>query len=176
MPSIQRKNTPVLLLGVAALLLVCFLLYNQAGALKNARAELTANSDALAQAQARMQNLIKLKGTSAELQEKKALMEEAMPSDPQEKKLIEQINSIFAQSGVDLLQINFSERVNKKEYVEMPLNLTCQGSFNNLFNLITNLQNGIRAMRIDSVRLTKDSQDPAYLNADISVSVFYLAQ
>ncbi|WP_027365569.1 type IV pilus inner membrane component PilO [Desulfotruncus alcoholivorax] len=176
MNGMQRKDKLVLLSGVAVLLLVCFLLFNQINALKSARAELAANRDALAQARTRLQNLIQLKDKSAELREKSAQIEKALPAGPGENNLIEQINSIFAQAGVDLLQINFQERVTQKGYVEMPLNLTCRGSFNDLFNLITGLQNGTRAMRIDAVKLAKDSQDPAYLKADLSVSVFYLAQ
>ncbi|SFF92788.1 Pilus assembly protein, PilO [Desulfotomaculum arcticum] len=176
MNGMQRKNMPVLFFGITALLLVCFLLYNQITALKSARAELAANRETLAQTRARMQNLIQLKGKSAELQEKMTQMEQALPAEPEENNIIEQINNIFVQAGVDLLQINFNEQVPQKGYVEMPIDLTCQGSFNDLFNLITGLQNGTRAMRINSVDLTKDSQNPNLLKADLSVCVFYLAK
>lgn len=175
MNNTQRKNVPVMLLGVAALLFVCFLLYNQINALKSARAELADNRDALAQARTRMQNLIQIKGKSTELQEKMVQIEKALPTNPQQNYLIEQINSIFIKAGVDLLQVSFKEHVTQKGYVEIPIDLTCQGNFNDLYNLISGLQNATRAMRINAIKLT-DSQDPTCLKADIAVSVFYLAK
>ena len=176
MKGLQRKNIAPILLGVIALLLVCFLIYNQVNTLKSARAELAANRDSLAQAQERLQMLLQLKEKSAELQQQLEQIAQALPDQSEENNPIEKINSFFAQAGVDLLQISFKDSVDQKDYIEIPLNLTCQGSFNELLYLINNIQNGIRAIRINSIKLSKNSQDPTSLKADLSVSVFYLAK
>lgn len=171
-----RIGLPVIVLGIASLLLVGLIFYNQVNAIKAARAELAAEQAALVQTSTRLQNLMQLKENSSEFSEKMIQIEKSLPADPQENELINDLNIISGKAGVELVQIRFENRVPQENFVEMPLKLSFQGSYNNLLNLLVGLQDSPRAMRIEAFKVSKDNQDRFVLRAEISASVFYAAQ
>ena len=168
-----RVGLPVVVLGIAILLMVGLLFYHQVNALKAARAEMAAERAALTQTYARLQNLIHTKEQSAELSEKMRRMEKSLPGDPLENELINDIDIISAQAGVELVQVRFEEHLTQKDFMEIPLNMSFQGSYYNLFNLLAGLQNCPRAMRIEAFKIRENKRDRFALMAEITATVFY---
>jgi type IV pilus assembly protein PilO len=171
----EKKNRTLLwaALGCAILGLITFLMYNQVIAFKAARDMAATEQAAVESARARLQELTRVKERSAGLQEQLALYNKILPAEPAEDMLITEINNIAQKSGMHFLQVRFEQRVKKQDYVEMPFRITFEGRYHALLDLLADLQDGPRALRIDNIKIGKGREELPQIKAEIAASAFY---
>ncbi|AGL02058.1 type 4a pilus biogenesis protein PilO [Desulfoscipio gibsoniae] len=172
--KLSSHNILLLALGIIALLLL-FLFNSQLSALKEARLALQQERLASDQTQARLQELLQLRDQAAALEEQAESMERLLPAEPQEDLLILDIDTICEDAGVELKQIRFEKRVDRKDYIEMPLKMTFEGGYYSVLSLFNQMQEGPRALRVDEVKVVQGGQDQTGLKADVKASAFYTA-
>lgn len=163
----------VLIIGVAGLALLVFLLYMQIGALQAAWQEVATETTSLNQVQLRLQGLLTAREQYSGLQELLHRYDSLMPAKPEEKALLNILETTAEETGTIFNQIQFDGRITQQGYVEMPIKLSFTGRYQGLINLIDHLQNGPRDIRIDEIKLAKGSQDQHELKVDITASSFY---
>jgi type IV pilus assembly protein PilO len=172
----QQQTILTVVLGVAILACMFYLLYNQANALKEARAQVEQEESALQQEDDRLLNLISLSKQADKLEERKARAEELIPVVPNEDLLLTGIQDLADKSKTDLLQVRFEKRIPKKGYDEMPIKLTFEGRYHGLLILLDNLQNWERNVRVNEVKVGKGSKEYPQVKADITAAAFYQQQ
>lgn len=160
-------------LGIVALALILVLIFNQYGALKQAREKVAEEQLALARVQAQLSDLEQAKAQAAELEQQFARYELMMPANPGEGVLISTLRSYAEDTGANFVSISFGERVNKSGYNEMPVELVFEGSYHQLLRLLNRLQAGQRIIRIDELKVTRGGQGLTVIKADIVASAFY---
>ena len=172
----KRKLTGELLmsgLGILVLALVFLLVHNQYGNLKEARAMVAGEQEALAKIRAHLVELERLKEQAPVLERQLAMFERQMPSEPNEDMVIKSIRDYADITGSQMIRISFKQRVNKEGYTEMPLDMVFEGHYHELLQLLNYLQSGQRASRIETLRIAQGGQDMSVLRADISATTFY---
>lgn len=110
----QQQTILTVVLGVAILACMFYLLYNQANALKEARAQVEQEESALQQEDDRLLNLISLSKQADKLEERKARAEELIPVVPNEDLLLTGIQDLADKSKTDLLQVRFEKGYPKR--------------------------------------------------------------
>jgi type IV pilus assembly protein PilO len=108
------------------------------------------------------------------LKESLAALGRLMPAEPQESTLINTIQGMADDCGIQFQQIQFEKRVPKQGYVEMPVKFTFQGRYNGLLALLDKLQKGSRAVRIDEVKVGKGKEDLPQIKVDVTASAFFV--
>ena len=99
--------------------------------------------------------------------------EHLMPQTPEENSLINDVKALANRSGVQLSKIKFEERVNKQSYVEMPFKLTFEGCYHNLLNLLQEMRNGPRALRIDDIKISKGQKELPSIKVELTACSFH---
>ena len=171
--KINKKDSLIVVLGVAALVLAALLLYNQWGNLQAARGAVQEERQAVARLQTYIQDMEQAKDNVEELEARYTLAELMMPANPDENIMINTLRTYADATGAKLLKVTFKDRVNKEEYSEMPVELVFEGSYSELLQLLEYLQAGQRAMRVESLKVSKPRQDATVIKADITASAFY---
>ena len=171
--KISNKDILIVVLGVVALVLAVLLLYNQWGNLQTAREAVKEERQAVARLQVYIQEMEQASKNIEELEARYALVELMMPADPDENIVINTLRSYAEATGAKFLKVTFKDRVSKEEYTEMPVELVFEGSYSELLQLLEYLQAGQRAMRVDSLKVSKPRQDATIIKADITASAFY---
>ena len=169
----RLPGTPVLIAGFVVLAFLIFLLYIQIGALRTAWQEVSTEKTSLAKVQSRLQDLLAAREQFDGLQELLNRFDRLVPDQPDESDLLGDLETAADAACTDFNQIRFNNRVTQKGYMEMPLELTFIGRYQELLNLVDRLQNGPRVIRIDEIKLSKSNQDQLRLKADITASAFY---
>lgn len=171
--KINTKDILTIVLGVAALALAVLLLYNQWGSLQAARESVKEERMAVARIQDYIQEMEQAKDNIQELEDRYALVELMMPTNPDEDVLITSLRSYADATGTSFLKVNFKQRASKEGYSEMPVDLVFEGSYPELLQLLEHLQAGQRAMRVESLKVSKARMDAPVIKADINASAFY---
>ncbi len=174
--KLSGNNTLLVALGVIALLLLLFLFYAQLGALKEARVALQQEQQAFDLAQNRLQELLQIRDQAVYFEDQAESMERLLPTEPEEDLLMLDIDTICQDAGVELKQIRFEKRVDRKDYTEMPLKMTFEGGYYSILSLLNQMQEGPRALRLDEVKVVQGGQNQSGLKADITASAFYAAR
>lgn len=172
----KRKLTGELLmsgLGILVLALLLLLVYNQYGNIKEARARVAGEQEALAKIRAHLVELEQLREQAPVLERRLAMFERQMPSEPNEDMVIKSIGDYAEATGPQVLKISFKQRVNKDLYTEMPVDMVFEGHYQELLQLLYYLQNGQRAIRIETLRIGQGNEDIFVLTADISATTFF---
>ena len=174
--KVDRQLLLTAVLGLAALVLAGVITYYQFGALKDVRAAVAEERLAVARVQAHLRDLEQTKEQAAQLEQRLKLLESMMPAAPDEDRLIAVMRDYADSSGMELQQVRFKERAAREGYHEMPVEITFEGRYNELLYLLSDLQAGQRALRIDELKVGKGRQELPELKADIIASAFYASQ
>ncbi|WP_347487651.1 type 4a pilus biogenesis protein PilO [Desulfoscipio sp. XC116] len=169
----SREELLAIGLGAVAVILMAFLMYNQLTALKTGYADIAEERASLNQARVFYRELKQLESQAAEMRRHLAGLQNALPGDPGEDLLINDISNTATATGSELLQVQFAERVTQKKYVEMPLTIALAANYQGMLDFLDHLQNGSRAMRIEEFAISGGDQTSPFINADITITAFY---
>ncbi|MFZ5596491.1 MAG: type 4a pilus biogenesis protein PilO [Bacillota bacterium] len=166
------RKVPVIVYGVAAIILVLIMIYLQVNYLRNALAQKETESNTLSDVRVRLQQLIRAKEQAQFFTDQYNSYKVMLPDKPDEEGLIADIQRGCAVAGVHFVDIHFEERAQKGGYVEMPVKIVVEGRFQNINSLLGNLSDGRRMFRIDDVKIGQGKQSLPVLTASISASAF----
>jgi len=175
-----RKKTDVIdllifLLISLVLTIMLFLIYNQLITARQVYDNVAEEQAALSRDQDRLNQLVLLKDRVGEQQERMARYDHLVPQSPEESSLLNDIKVAASYCGLQLAQIQLEERINGQDYVEMPFKFTLKGRYQSLLNLLVEMENSPRAIRIDEVNISKDQENGPDIEAEIYASAFYTA-
>lgn len=172
-----KKRAPqemlYLLIGVVALVLVVFLLFNQWRSYSQVQEDIAAEQSQVQLLEAHIETLLQLKAQEDEFRRHLALLEELMPEEPAEEQFINYIQGIADEYGAKLTQVRFGERIPSEDYAEMPLELSIEGSYHQLLAFLDSLRHGTRAVRVDDVRAGQGREELPQIRVDLSARAFY---
>ncbi len=168
----SREEMLAIVLGAAAIILMVFLLYNQFNAIKDGYAAIARERAFLNQTQASYQGLKQLESQAEKMQERLNELNKALPENPAEDLLINDISNIANATGSDLRQVQFAERVPQEKYMEMPVTIALTADYHGMIDLLDYMQNGPRALRIEEFTMSGDQTSPG-IRANIMTTAFY---
>jgi len=163
--------------ALVALLIVGFLLnLSQWNGMQLERRRLLEEEQLLSAAKARLSGLQALERQGAKLAAEWEVVEQLLPVSARVEDLL-----LDLQAGADLAEmsfgeIRFDEQVNfegAEGLVEMPMQLLFAGSYHQLMNFLDYLSLYERAIRIDELRLSQESEG---MTVNIRASAFYAAE
>jgi len=170
----KRKLHGILavVLGVVALGLMMFLIYVQVGALREAREAAAAERAALAGAKAQLEKLLDMRDQAPLWEARLAAAERLIPREPDENRLVSDMQDVAGRANTELLQVRFEERAARENFVEMPVKIAFQGRYHGLLDLLEDLEGGARAVRVDEVKVGRGRDGLPQIRADITAAVF----
>ncbi len=173
--NLKTRGNLLPILGLAlAVILVAFLIFNQAKALGAVRARFVEQELLLSQSEARLRSLIEISKDEAEAKERLLKFQDLVPDDPLEEKLITDLQTIADVSSMKFLLIRFGERVNKDSYIEIPMTIAFEGRYPHLLHFLPNLEEMGRAIRIEEVKIGRGRNELPEIVASIKASAFYM--
>lgn len=159
-------------LGVVALGLMVFLIYVQVGALREAREAAAAERAALARAKGQLSMLLDMRDNAPLYEARLAAAERLIPREPDENRLVRDLQSAAGLANTELLQVRFEERVAREGFVEMPVKIAFQGRYHGLLDILEGLEGGARAVRVDEVKVGRGREGLPQIRADITAAAF----
>lgn len=105
-----------------------------------------------------------------------AEMDRMMPAKAEEDTLIGDLRGYAAQSGLYFREIRFDARENKSGYGEIPFSAAFEGGYSEILDLLTSIQYGPRAVRVDEVKIAQGQRGSHRLRAEIKARAFYRAE
>lgn len=122
--------------------------------------------------QARLSMLEDLEEIRPELTQALKTLNEKIPQQPSEYELVNEIQSLASENGLDLIQLEFTERKDKKGTVELPFTMTVAGKYSSLVGLLERFSEGKRLVRIDELLISREENQLSKVRADISAAAF----
>jgi Tfp pilus assembly protein PilO len=172
--ALSSRDLLLLLLGIAAVVLMGYLIYTRFNALGIAREEKNQEETALAQAEVRLQQLQYLQEQEQVLRYNLEEAERMLPPEDQENVLISELKVQASRSGLNLQQIRFQDRSSGPGLVEMPFQTVFEGRYSGFLELLNDLQHGPRVLRIYGIKIGKGRQELPYLRMEVTASAFYV--
>ncbi len=170
----QRSAQLILAVGTVLILGLAFAAFQQYGALDDARTRLAGEEEAVDEAEAQLDRRLELAEESEEMEETLKIMEDMVPPKPDESGVISDIQDWADEAAIDFISIQFADRVEEEEYVQMPVELSFAGGYEDMLELTRHLIGAERAFRIEEVRMGGADGDPPELSVSIRCSVFYV--
>ncbi|SHE61218.1 type IV pilus assembly protein PilO [Desulforamulus putei DSM 12395] len=152
------------------------LVYSQFSTLRAVRQQVTAQQDALQQARLRLQALAQVKGQADRLQQQLSTLQGLLPDRPDEGGLLAEWQGMANDCGLQLLQVQFADYLQQKEYVEMPVTIVLEGQYEGLLAFLMDLQQGTRAVKVKEIKIGKGRQEAPLMRVELTAAVFYTGQ
>ncbi len=163
----------VVILAVGALLAVGYL---QLGVLKRTADILAAEELQLGQARVRLQAMKALAEKEEEFKEQLAVLEQLLPKDAGDERLLVDMQSAADLSALRFTVIRFGERAKTDGVYVLPVNMTFEGRFHGMLNLLEYIRLYERAVRIEEIKAEVNQQAAPDLTAYIKASAFYTGE
>ncbi|QGG46587.1 type 4a pilus biogenesis protein PilO [Heliorestis convoluta] len=174
--NIQDLFRHRILLSTILLLLLfipSFIIYQQWQSLQGTRQVLAKEEKNVEAAQARLEEMFLLRENLDRLKEHEAQLSRLMPATPEEGELIRFIEGQSNRANAHLVEIRFESPQSRSGYMEIPLRLVVEGSYQELLRLLHWLQAGERALRVEEVNLSRGRQASGSLRMEIQAISFY---
>lgn len=164
-----------LVLGIAAFILIAFLLFYGGSTLYENYEVLQAEKKSLEDVTKRRDHLAQLKEKYPEVKEIKQSVTKALPNIPNDDQIITCMANVAATSATTITNIKFDVDVQKVGYYEIPFMLSLRGNMASITNAVYNMQISERPFRIDSVTTSGGAVETPVLTAQIRGGAFYIA-
>jgi len=172
--SITGPARKYIIIGLAALVLILAVavIVFQVNAIRDLRAEVKEEEQALEEARAYLARLQEHRDRAPEYEERLAFAERMIPPEPDEDRLLRYIHRLAYEYDLRAREINFDSRVDEDMYMIMPFTLEIEGSFRDLGAFLRHVYNGERAIRISDLEMSRgEGGGPATVS--ISARAFY---
>lgn len=166
-----REKLPFFILAIM-LLLFLLLSFNRVASLNTLRESLQLQEQALMKEQERLLLLRQLEKEGPHFTERLELFENLIPEETTRYQLMQHLQKIATLNGIRLLQVSFNDEKPTDAYVEIPLELSLEGSFQALLKLLRTMREGERAFRVDNIEIYT-MQENTMLSIVIKVSMFF---
>jgi len=164
-----REKFPLLLM-IIVLLSFLLLSLNRFVSLKTMRERLQLEEQALAKEQEQLLLLRQLEKEGPRFLQRLELLDNLIPEKTTEYQLVRELQKIASISGIHLLQVQFDSELSSDAYMEIPMDLSLEGSFRALLQMLRTLKEGERAFRVDKIEITGEESG---IRANLRVSAFY---
>lgn len=166
-------NTGAVLLVLSAVICVMLLALSVKNFIdiRKVNANIKLETKALKDNEDRLEFLKKLKNLQPELEYTLAALKRKIPSNPEDFKIIEQLEKYSSVYSSDFVGIEFGEYTKESDINAIPVKLTFMGNYSNLINLLNEIKTGDRFFRFDTIKATK-SED-SQIRADLDGFAFY---
>lgn len=171
-----RSSRWLIALAVVVLAIIVFLIYGQYSMHQDLVDRVEEEDLKVARLTARLESLRQLSQKEDEMRAQMALLDQLMPCNPLEDDLIRSLQRSADAAEISMMHIRFGERIDSidsEDYVEMPLNLSFEGRYVHLVQLLSHIENSPRAIRIDEVDMGRGRAELPYLSISVRGSAFY---
>lgn len=168
-------SRPLIIVAVLVILALLVLTVMQWNTYKENSFAVETEEMVLSQAKSRLESLKGLKEREGEFREQLAVLEQMMPAGAGDDQLLIDLQSAADLSALRFASIRFGELAEAEGFTAVPVNLTFEGQYFGIINLLDYIRSYERAVRINELRLTAKG-DPPGLNVNINASVFYTGQ
>lgn len=168
-----RSGRWLLALGIVVLGIMIFLIYGQYSARQDLVKRVEEESLNVVRLNARLESLRQLAEREDEMRTQMALLDQLLPGSSEEDSLIRILQRSADAAQISMVHIRFGERIDRDDHVEMPLSLSFEGRYQHLVDLLDNIENSPRAIRIDEVEMGQGRIQLPYLAINVRGSAFY---
>lgn len=169
----ETKNKTIFTVAVTIFLLIALLILGILPAYSSLGAQRFDNQKRdilITELKKKLSDLKTLTADSSEVSDQIKYLDYIMPKDLPQNELVEFYNNLITQSGVNMVEITFNNRVDTNTFVvnninvpteifPLGINLVVQGSRESIMRLVTNIENNSRLMDIIAFQITKKTQD-----------------
>lgn len=120
----------------------------------------------------RLSKLKTLEKVKPDLERAVDILSLTIPDQPNESSLMELINSLSVDNQTEFARVEFSEIKQNNNLNEIPLRLSFSGKYASLIDLLSQLKNGNRLIRIDEIIISKSDSAINDIKADITAVAF----
>ncbi|MTV49385.1 type 4a pilus biogenesis protein PilO [Heliobacillus mobilis] len=173
----QKMNRRlIILLSSVVLIAMTFIIFYQYGELRKAREDVTREKEALTQVKQQITDLVQVKEQTEQKQAEKRWYERLIPNLPKEDQLIREVQFRVDTSGLTCKEIRFGNRIDKEGYIEMPISIVCEGRYSELIACLKGMTLLGRALRIDSLKVSKLTPESPVLRVEMMAAAFYASK
>jgi Tfp pilus assembly protein PilO len=168
----RNNSIQVVLIVLFTILFVLsgYLAINEAIHIGALRAEIRTVQQEILQQKTLLAQLRKLKNNEGFLREQYNEISMLIPGQPFEERLIKKLHQSANNSGIPMIMIKFGKRLEEKELIWMPLEISYVGSYAEFMDLLSEIMYGNRLIRIDELELYVNE---GLLEIDILANAFY---
>ena len=170
--EVESSRWPIAL-AVVVLAIMIFLIYGQYSVHQDLVDRVEEEDLNVVRLTARLESLRQLAEKEDEMRTQMALLDQLMPGNPLEDELIRSLQRSADAAKISMMHIRFGGRIDSEDYVEMPLNLSFEGRYEHLVQLLSHIENSPRAIRIDEVDMGRGRAELPYLAINVRGSAFY---
>ncbi len=168
-----RSGRWLWVLAIVILGIMIFLIYGQFSARQDLVDRVQEEDMNVVRLAARLENLRQLAQREDEMRTQMALLDRLMPGSSEEDSLIRILQRSADAAEISMVHIRFGERIDRDDHVEMPLSLSFEGRYQHLVDLLDNIENSPRAIRIDELEMGRGRAELPYLSISVRGSAFY---
>lgn len=174
MQAISSSPRQIIILGLVAIILILSVvfIYVQFNALNSLRTEIEEEEVALMAAQTHLTSLMEHRENASEYEQRLIFANRMIPDQPGEENILRYIQRIADDNDLRAIEIRFDDRNEAENYTAMPLSITVEGSFQGTRQLLDQMQNGERAIRVDNLSLSRTGEAGS-LRVSIAAIAFY---
>lgn len=164
----------VILLTVVLLAVMLAFTYFKFEQIKAVTVEFVSENIGLQQDRDRLARLEKLEDGQEEIRRQYDNALKMMPEEPMEGELIDYIQQKANLAAGRYVEIRFGERTQADGYMDMPVDISFTGGYEDLIAFLESLENGERALRIDGMTVGVTGDGSGAVRADLSAHGFYI--
>lgn len=170
--SSTLQRVLLVILAVLLILGTVLLVYFKLDQIGDTADQLMAEKAGLKQDRDRLTRLELLMLDEEELREQYKRAELLIPDDPEEERLALYLQDYSVYAGMDFAQIQFYQRVQRSHYVDMPFEIAFSGGYESLIELLKSVNEGERAVRIDTISARDTGGGTNEIRVDIRAHSF----
>ena len=172
MKNDYKKEVAILVIVIVLLAVSVFGVYYQYTNFSKARESLEEEKDRLSALESHLSSLEDLKEQEEEIEVQLELFREFIPDSPRKNELVDILYDSVPADG-ELTAIRIESVVDKDSYSQVPLNITYEGRYGEVIELINDLNEDNRIFRIYDIIIYEGEEGFPTINAEIAAESFF---
>ncbi len=159
--NITSTMLALILVGVGIIILgvLCVMQYN---AMEEPRERSEEVEEIINEKEIELSRLMAIRQEAEEYERFLNLVKQLIPEEAAEDRLITSLQDLAMDAGVNFVRVNLGDHEEEENHMEIPLDLTFEGSFRSFLMTVEHLhypRDGRRAFRVDSINLGPSQMD-----------------
>ena len=114
-----------------------------------------------------------LENTNREIQQRIEAIEARLPSKKEVEAVVRQVSDLAGAAGLEAPQMKTGKALKTATYMEQPLELSTEGSFNGFYDFLLKLEQLARITRMTDLKIKRHAETDGVVLATFTLSIYY---
>ena len=169
----SSSNPTLLILSGLVVILLILLIVFSVNRINTTNDQIETETAKLNEDKDTLEKLKQLDLLRPELESANRVLLKQIPDEPSEYDLIQYIYILSENNKNDFIEIEFKERQEKEDIIEMPFSMNINGKYGSMLKLLNGIANGERLIRIDEIQIESIDNVNGLIDTSVTANAFY---